>query len=305
MSEDNRLKKTTRRAFGKKRRRPWNARRNSARHVPKSPLAGLNTEPHPSTSSVDASSGSIERIILTELPVDASNTEPQPTTSSVYASSTHAVSAGVESIRRSSVGCSSAKTQLGASSVDTSSAHVSSAVMERVDTIFLSAEENSQRTTSAANVKKLLASKSATKRKFELLAVDMEQENPCDSGTEFLIVDLSVFNHFLGMMTCPDCGDKAATVSKDPRKEYGLCVKLVMTCSTCGMREERFSSPRVTGDALITPFEVNVCAMKAIQGIGKGATALTDFFCNNEHFKPWHASQDLSGSYGHDGASMQ
>ncbi|KAH7963500.1 hypothetical protein HPB52_021267 [Rhipicephalus sanguineus] len=131
MSEDNRLKKTTRRAFGKKRRRPWNARRNSARHVPKSPLAGLNTEPHPSTSSVDASSGSIERIILTELPVDASNTEPQPTTSSVYASSTHAVSAGVESIRRSSVGCSSAKTQLGASSVDTSSAHVSSAVMER------------------------------------------------------------------------------------------------------------------------------------------------------------------------------
>ncbi|CAN8029787.1 unnamed protein product, partial [Ixodes persulcatus] len=87
-----------------------------------------------------------------------------------------------------------------------------------------------------------------------------------------------VINSFFGLMPCPECGAKTVTVSKAPGKEYGLCANLVLACSICDLREEQFSSPRMTGDAKITPFEVNVRAMKAIQSIGKGATALSDFF---------------------------
>lgn len=66
----------------------------------------------------------------------------------------------------------------------------------------------------------------------------------------------------------------------------------------------KFFSPGVTGDASITPFKVDVRAMKTIQGIDKGETALLDIFGTNI-FKTPLASQDLSRSYGHNGVSVQ
>ncbi|KAG0421479.1 hypothetical protein HPB47_002625, partial [Ixodes persulcatus] len=43
---------------------------------------------------------------------------------------------------------------------------------------------------------------------------------------------------------------------------YGRAVKLVLTCSSYDFIERHFSSPRVAGAAKITPFEINLRAMK-------------------------------------------
>ncbi|KAH7961600.1 hypothetical protein HPB52_010718 [Rhipicephalus sanguineus] len=216
---DRRLKVTTREAFGKRRKRPWNARPKAARPVmlPELTAAALS----------GGSAGSSSKL--------------QPNTCGVSASSPPSSRVGAD----------------------------------RIDTAFFTADESSERATTAGNVKARLASKSATERKFELLGVEME-DDVNDSGTEFLVVDLSVVQEIIGLMQCPECGEKTATLSKDPTKEYGLCVKLVLECFTCEMRAERFSSPRVAGDNRITPFEVNVRAMKAIQSIGKEQPDLSD-----------------------------
>lgn len=172
---------------------------------------------------------------------------------------------------------SSSELQPNTSGVDASSASTSRVAADRINTTFFTPEESRERTATAGNIKTRLASKSATERKFKLLGVEMK-EDVNDSGTEFAVMALTVVQEILGLMLCPGCGKKTVALSKDPTKDYGLCVKLVVECSTCEMRLERFSSPRVAGDARITPFEVNVRAMKAIQSIGKGATALSDFF---------------------------
>ncbi|CAN7942945.1 unnamed protein product [Ixodes pacificus] len=212
MPGDLRLKTTTRQAYGKKRKRPWNARQKASK---KDMLPGSPVEPE----------------------------------------------------KEDSAGTSFAS-HPGAPGVNASSVHVSGASKDRIDTVYYSVEESAECAANAANVKQRLASQSATERKFKLLDVNLVSDGD-DSGTDFMIVDMSVINSFLGLMPCPECGAKTVTVSKAPGKEYGLCAKLVLACSTCDLREEQFSSPRV---------EVNVRAMKAIQSIGKGATALSDFF---------------------------
>ncbi|KAG0435426.1 hypothetical protein HPB47_018493 [Ixodes persulcatus] len=46
------------------------------------------------------------------------------------------------------------------------------------------------------------------------------------------------------------------------------------------VRKQHFSSPRVSGSAKLTPFEVNIRSMQAMQSIEKGSTALTGFWAN-------------------------
>ncbi|KAL1472124.1 hypothetical protein MTO96_023167 [Rhipicephalus appendiculatus] len=183
---DQRFKVTTCQAFGKTRKRPWNARWKAAMPA-----------------------------MLQELPAAA-------------------LSGG--SVRPSS------ELQPNASGVDASSAPTSRVAADRINTTFVTPEEISERAATAGNIKARLASKCATQRKFELLGVEME-EDVNDSGTEFSVLCLSVIQEILGLMLCPGCSKKTATLSKDPTKEYGLCVKLVVECSTCDMRLERFSSP--------------------------------------------------------------
>lgn len=83
---------------------------------------------------------------------------------------------------------------------------------------------------------------------------------------------LSLCTHVL-----PKSGIRTLTVFKDQEKECGLCAKLMLACSTCNLRKER-PSQRVSGDAKITPFDMNVHTMKGIQSSGKRVTAATDFW---------------------------
>ncbi|MDD9361350.1 MAG: hypothetical protein PV344_00215 [Anaplasma sp.] len=121
-----------------------------------------------------------------------------------------------------------------------------------------------------------MGGKSVTERKFDLLNVTRENEE-VDSGTQFLIVDLKVLNTFFASTKCGQCGSAAPTPEKSKGQQYGLAVKLELSCPACDFSEEHFSSPRTQGEARITLFEVNMRAVKGIQSICQGSTALTDF----------------------------
>lgn len=60
-----------------------------------------------------------------------------------------------------------------------------------------------------------------------------------------------------------------------PETRLGLAVKMTLRCSACGAAEAQWSSPREEGSRA---FEVNLRSVQAIKSIGKGATALTDFW---------------------------
>ncbi|CAN7983167.1 unnamed protein product [Ixodes pacificus] len=147
---------------------------------------------------------------------------------------------------------------------------------DRIDTVFYTEEECVEREQRADDRKASLADQSATSRKFELLDVCMESDDT-DHGTEYVIVDMKVLQELFASTACGKCGMATVGLSKCEERQYGLAVKLVLTCSSCDFAESRFSSPRVAGEAKITPFEINLRAMKGIQSIGKGATALSDF----------------------------
>ncbi|KAM7282574.1 hypothetical protein ISCGN_002720 [Ixodes scapularis] len=146
----------------------------------------------------------------------------------------------------------------------------------RVDSTYYSTAEQAQRAERSEQSKRVLSEKSATQRKFDLLEVNGSCQTS-DAGTQFVIVDMKVLNDLFAHARCGSCGVGSLTLSKAADKEYGLAVKLVLVCSTCDFQKKQFSSPRVAGTAKITPFEVNMRAMKGIQSIGKGVTALADF----------------------------
>ncbi|KAH7961273.1 hypothetical protein HPB52_006403 [Rhipicephalus sanguineus] len=147
----------------------------------------------------------------------------------------------------------------------------------RVDAAYYSTAEQAQRVERSAQTKTVLSGKSATQRKFDVLGVSAECQTG-DAGTDFLLVDMKVLNNFFAQAKCDKCDAKSLSVRKATDKEYGLAVKLIFSCSSCDFEKKQFSSPRVSGTATITPFEVNMRAMKGIQMIGKGVTALSDFF---------------------------
>lgn len=144
----------------------------------------------------------------------------------------------------------------------------------RIDTRFYTPEENAQRSERASDVKRDIENKSATQRKFDLLDVNFADVDG-GAGTDFVVIDMAVLEGLFAKTTCGECG-MPVKLTKSAR-QYGLAVKLELSCTGCDLREARFSSPRVEGAANITPFEVNLRALKGIQSIGKGVTALSDF----------------------------
>ncbi|KAM7307314.1 glycerate kinase [Ixodes scapularis] len=94
---------------------------------------------------------------------------------------------------------------------------------------------------------------------------------------QVVIVDLNMLNMFFATTKYGQCGLATPLLEKVKEKEYGLAVKLVLTCRSCGFCEKHFSSVRTQGEAWIKPFELNMRAVKGIQSIGKGSTALFDF----------------------------
>lgn len=214
MPGDERLKTTTRHAYGKRKRRPPSAKSRGA-------TSGRSTQPDENCSP--------PRIASPVPSPDQLPAESRPGPSTSY----------------------------------------------RLDTRYYTAEEIAARAEHADEVKRGLETKSATQRKFDLLEVDLEHSEE-DSGTDFVVVDMAMLKDLFAHVKCGKCGLAAPDLRKADR-QYGLAVKLEVTCSVCKHRVERFSSPRTEGSGNITPFEVNIRALKSIQSIGKGVTALSDF----------------------------
>lgn len=235
MPDDVRLKKTTRRTFGRKSRRAWNKK----------------------TTMSPASAP-----LLPDSSVSPASAPLLPDSSDLQGRST-----GVPAEDVAASQCASTSSTADASSVRGGTV--------RVDTVYLSRAEQAQRAEKSNQSKRALSEKSATQRKFDLLGVSAGCQTT-DAGTQFVLVDMSVLNQLFAHAKCGTCGAGTLTLTK-AEKEYGLAVKLLLVCSTCKFKKQQFSSPRVAGAATITPFEVNMRAMKGIQTIGKGVTALADF----------------------------
>ncbi|XP_077539634.1 uncharacterized protein LOC144152273 [Haemaphysalis longicornis] len=73
---------------------------------------------------------------------------------------------------------------------------------------------------------------------------------------------------------CPVCMEKGLFVQHGA--EFGLATKMELSCRSCGTKlHSQWSSGRIEG---AKTFEVNIRSMQAMKGIGKGATALNDFW---------------------------
>ncbi|CAN8001432.1 unnamed protein product [Ixodes pacificus] len=121
-----------------------------------------------------------------------------------------------------------------------------------------------------------LASTAATKRKSDILA---DAKNAADyslDDTSFTVVSLESLNVLMRSVKCGTWGG-AVQIGKS-KCDYGLAVKLSLTCANCGDISSACSSPRVKGDQRINPFAVNILAARAMQSTGNQQTALNDVF---------------------------
>lgn len=147
----------------------------------------------------------------------------------------------------------------------------------RLDTKILQPAELQENARNAEAKLQELASTSATKRKQDRLAAAGDgaaADSP--DNVSFVVVSLDSVNDLLRCVKCKTCGGDV-NISKCDR-EYGLAVKLLITCVNCGDISSAWSSPRVAGDQNINPFSVNILAARAMQSTGNRRTALNDIF---------------------------
>ncbi|KAG0445313.1 hypothetical protein HPB47_016805 [Ixodes persulcatus] len=89
-----------------------------------------------------------------------------------------------------------------------------------------------------------LASTAATKRKSGILADAKNATDYSLDDTSFTVVSLESLNVLMRSVKCGTCGG-AVQIGKSKR-EYGLAVKLSLTCANCGDISSAWSSPRST-----------------------------------------------------------
>ncbi|XP_077513273.1 uncharacterized protein LOC144124468 [Amblyomma americanum] len=123
----------------------------------------------------------------------------------------------------------------------------------------------------ACSVRATLRAVSSTERKFGF-ARQTEEESAPDED-EFTLIQASVMNSIIGSLLCPKCSKKRLSLKHETK--LGLAVKLVLSCGACGPIASHWSSKRKSEGRT---FEVNIRAMQAIKTIGKGPTALNDFW---------------------------
>lgn len=145
----------------------------------------------------------------------------------------------------------------------------------RIDTKILQPAELHENARNAEAKLQELASISATTRKQDRLAAasDGAAADSADN-VSFVVISLDCVNDLLRCVKCKTCGGDV-NISKCDR-EYGLAVKLLITCVNCGDISSAWSSPRVAGDQNINPFSVNILAARAMQSTGNRQTALND-----------------------------
>ncbi|XP_077500388.1 uncharacterized protein LOC144111119 [Amblyomma americanum] len=134
---------------------------------------------------------------------------------------------------------------------------------------FVSPEASQE---AAAKVQAKLSAVPATARKMELTGGG-EALATTEQTDEFVVVQVTALSALLENAKCQQCSQPGLSVQLGTR--FGLAAQLELTCALCGTVAKEWSSPRKEGRRI---FYVNLRAIQAVKSIGKGATALNDFW---------------------------
>ncbi|KAH7947256.1 hypothetical protein HPB52_008997 [Rhipicephalus sanguineus] len=141
-----------------------------------------------------------------------------------------------------------------------------------VRTRFLTREEIDANTKRRDAVRAELEATPATQKKFQLMEPALAPAVTND-GEHFSLVQMNLFNIVLNFTVCKQCLKGGMTVRESTK--LGLATKLEVVCSSCGTIDKLWTSPRKQDSQA---FDVNVHAIAAMKQIGKGQTALNDFW---------------------------
>ncbi|KAG0425499.1 hypothetical protein HPB47_027353 [Ixodes persulcatus] len=142
-------------------------------------------------------------------------------------------------------------------------------IQAHLQTKFVSTEVSRE---CATAVQGLLSAVLATERKMQLTG-EGEKPTSVEPFEEFLVVQVVALNALLSETPCQKCLRPGIIAVQ--KTQLGLAVKMVLTCSMCGAVTNGWSSPRKEDSRA---FEVNLRSMQAMKSVGKGSTALTDFW---------------------------
>ncbi|XP_077521463.1 uncharacterized protein LOC144132728 [Amblyomma americanum] len=145
----------------------------------------------------------------------------------------------------------------------------------RRDTRMLQPSEIEERDKKAQEKLQEMASAAATERKAAFFGA-MGDAATAPPGDTFSIVSLRLVNEMLSSVKCKVCNGDVLIEKSD--REYGLAVKLTLTCENCGDVSSRWSSPRVETAQTVSPFVVNILAARAMQSTSNQRAALNDIF---------------------------
>ncbi|KAH7943394.1 hypothetical protein HPB52_007797 [Rhipicephalus sanguineus] len=113
---------------------------------------------------------------------------------------------------------------------------------------------------------------SATERKFQMMP-EPEGATTTTEGKKYFLVQGDALSDLLFKSPCPRC--LATGVKFQEGTQLGLATKLQLVCEHCGVVSSSWSSARQNESKA---FDVNIRAIVAMKQIGKGQTALNDFW---------------------------
>ncbi|KAG0421407.1 hypothetical protein HPB47_002698 [Ixodes persulcatus] len=140
-------------------------------------------------------------------------------------------------------------------------------------THFLTCEEIEAEARHCDTVQAELGAMPATQRKFEAMLPNPTPASATSQGEKFCLVQIDVLSNLLCCTVCKHCLGTGLTVQEGTK--LGLAAKLEVVCLHCGIIASSWTSPRQQDSRA---FEVNIRSIMAIKQLGKGQTALNDFW---------------------------
>ncbi|XP_075734797.1 uncharacterized protein LOC142775982 [Rhipicephalus microplus] len=177
-----------------------------------------------------------------------------------------------EFVVTSAPGVSCSSTVASASSLSSASSAIASSTVH-LRTSFLTCEEKEAADQQRAAVQRELGAMPATERKFQAMERDHEAATATSEGEKFFNVQMDALDGLLSRTPCHRC--TAIGMKVRGGTQLGLAAKLELVCLHCGVVSSSWSSSRQDDTKA---FDVNVRAIMATKQIGKGQTALNDFW---------------------------
>ncbi|XP_075742739.1 uncharacterized protein LOC142796312 [Rhipicephalus microplus] len=142
-----------------------------------------------------------------------------------------------------------------------------------IQTRFRTCEELATAERERAAVQRKLGAMPATERKFQAMMPEPEAATATTEGERYFLVQGDALSDMLSKTPCPRCLGTGMKVQGGT--QLGLATKLELVSPHCGIVSSSWSSARQNESRA---FDVNIRAITAMKQIGKGQTALNDFW---------------------------